>query len=326
VLLELKSHQPTEQPKEAATKSDKKPAPRDEKADERANLMRKTGDFSLYKYYFKSVGWPPVLLFFFFVFVEGAAEAFLTLWLKWWSDAGGAHLTLYLSVYLALPFSVLLGILGFAWSFLIKIGPTSSNKLHYILLKTTMNAPQRFFSATDIGKVLNLFSQDMTLIEGSLAIGVAIFFNNLVRLFINLGLISAVSLYIVICIPVLLLAIYVLQHVYLKTSRQIRYLQLESMSPLYSHFLETLNGLTTIRAFNWQVDAETKSQWLIDTASRPLYILTACQQWLMFVLGLIVGAQTVLIVGLALALRKVTDPGLLGVSLTTVIGESYSMA
>ena len=43
----------------------------------------------------------------------------------------------------------------------------------------------------------------------------------------------------------------VLQKYYLKTSRQMRLLDLEAKSPLYSHFLESLTGLVEIRAFGW---------------------------------------------------------------------------
>ncbi len=43
----------------------------------------------------------------------------------------------------------------------------------------------------------------------------------------------------------------VLQKYYLRTSRQMRLLDLEAKSPLYSHFIESLSGLVTIRAFGW---------------------------------------------------------------------------
>jgi ATP-binding cassette subfamily C (CFTR/MRP) protein 1 len=49
----------------------------------------------------------------------------------------------------------------------------------------------------------------------------------------------------------LLTLILVLQKYYLRTSRQMRLLDLEAKSPLYSHFLESLTGLVEIRAFGW---------------------------------------------------------------------------
>ncbi len=49
-----------------------------------------------------------------------------------------------------------------------KLTPTSGVKLHRVLLKSVMRAPQSFFDTTDSGITLNRFSQDMTLVDGQL--------------------------------------------------------------------------------------------------------------------------------------------------------------
>jgi ABC-type multidrug transport system fused ATPase/permease subunit len=64
--------------------------------------------------------------------------------------------------------------------------------------------------------------------------------------------------------PVLILAVYFLQKFYLRTSRQIRFLDLECKSPLYTHVAETLEGLSTIRAFGWQ-EAFMKTRHFSET-------------------------------------------------------------
>jgi hypothetical protein len=53
--------------------------------------------------------------------------------------------------------------------------PKSGAGLHKILLRSVMEAPQRFFDETDSGITLNRFSQDMTLIDGSLPSSAVIF-------------------------------------------------------------------------------------------------------------------------------------------------------
>lgn len=60
------------------------------------------------------------------------------------------------------------------------------------------------------------------------------------------------SRYMDITILFVLVSVYMVQRFYLKTSRQLRLLDLEAKSPLYSHFMETLSGLITIRAFQRQ--------------------------------------------------------------------------
>lgn len=123
-------------------------------------------------------------------------------------------------------------------------------------------------------------------------------------------------------IPFLIVAVYALQHVYLRTSRQLRLLDLETRSPLYSHFLETLDGLATIRAFAWEADSRRRSLKLLDVSQRPYYLLLCVQGWLNLVLDLIVAAEAVLVVGLSVGLRTYTSPGLLGISLNNILCKS----
>lgn len=123
-------------------------------------------------------------------------------------------------------------------------------------------------------------------------------------------------------VPLVALVIGLLQYVYLRTSRQLRLLDIEANSPLYTHFLETLTGLTTIRAFGWQESCRDKNHSLLDLSQRPYYLFQCIQNWLTLVLYLITGGLAVLVVGLATGLRSTSEAGLLGLSLNNILGES----
>lgn len=97
-------------------------------------------------------------------------------------------------------------------------------------------------------------------------------------------LIAIGAKYVGVILPLIIVAIYLLQKIYLKTSRQLRLLDLESKSPLYSHFTETLSGLTTIRAFGWQTQSAAKNRRLLDISQKPYYLLYCIQRWLNLVL------------------------------------------
>lgn len=134
----------------------------------------------------------------------------------------------------------------------------------------------------------------------------------------QLSLISLGSSYMAITIPFIFIVLYFLQFFYLRTSRQIRFLDLETKSPVYSHFLETLEGLVTIRAFGWQEQSKAISIARLDASQTPYYLMFCIQRWLNLVLDLIVGAVAVLVIALAVSIRTSTTSSRLGLSLNNV--------
>lgn len=89
----------------------------------------------------------------------------------------------------------------------------------------------------------------------------------------NAALIATGSKYMAISVPFLLIALFLLQHFYLKPSRQLRLLELESRSPLHSDLLDTVEGLATIRAFGWETDFRIANSKLLDATQRTYYML-----------------------------------------------------
>lgn len=87
-----------------------------------------------------------------------------------------------------------------------------------------------------------------------------------------------------------------------------------------------MNGLVTIRAFGWTSAYGDKTLTLLDTSQRPYYLLLCIQRWLTLVLNLVVAGLTVVIMGLAVALRSSINPGLLGVALVSMMTLGLSLA
>lgn len=135
-------------------------------------------------------------------------------------------------------------------------------------------------------------------------------------------MISLGSTYVSITIPFFFLGIYLLQRVYLRVSRQLRYLDLETRSPIYTHFLETLEGLATIRAFGWEERMVKLNMQKLKDSQMPFYLLFCIQRWLALVLDLMIGVMAVVVVTLATTLKGSTSPGLLGVSLNNILSKS----
>lgn len=107
-------------------------------------------------------------------------------------------------------------------------------------------------------------------------------------------------------------------------------LDLEAKSPLYTNFMETVNGLTTIRAFQWQQDFQRRNHELLDASQQPLYLLYSVQRWLNFVLDMLVAGMVVVLVTLAVELKGKSkgnvSAGGAGVALVTLMNFNQTIS
>jgi ATP-binding cassette subfamily C (CFTR/MRP) protein 1 len=100
---------------------------------------------------------------------------------------------------------------------------------------------------------------------------------------------------------------------------------LECKSPLYTHFAETLEGLSTIRAFGWQRQFSITNLQHLDTSQRPFYLLFCIQRWFNLFLLLLVGITASAVIALATSIVESTSPGRLGVALSSVVGFNANL-
>jgi len=113
--------------------------------------------------------------------------------------------------------------------------------------------------------------------------------------------------------------LYIVQRCYLHTSRQIRLLDIEAKAPLYTHFLETIGGIATIRAYFAQSHFNGIAMELLNASQKPVYMLYCVQQWLTLVLDLTVGAVAVILVAITVSMKSSFSASSVGVALTTVL-------
>lgn len=132
-------------------------------------------------------------------------------------------------------------------------------------------------------------------------------------------LVAVASVYAAIAFPVILLSLYGIQKVYLRTSRQLRILDIEAKAPLLSHFTDCLSGLVTLRAFGWQDAMEERSLKILDYSQRPFYSMYSAQRWLTLTLDLVVAGIAAVLIILVVALRGTLNAAYVGVALFNVI-------
>ncbi|CAI6089328.1 unnamed protein product [Clonostachys chloroleuca] len=261
--------------------------------------QRPIGDFAVYRRYLSTRGPVLLCLFFFLTLAYSFCDQFGTIWLKFWSDYNTNHpddksqYGFYLGIYALIQISCLTCMGGFTAVTCIQLIKNSGHVFHLRAINTLMAAPLSLFSMTPSDLVI--------CIEISYAMAI---------------IIATASSYAALSYPFLGALLYLLQRMYLKTSRQLRFLDLETKSPIFTHLLETLSGLSTIRAFGWN-NAPATNHTLVDNSQRPAYLLALIQGWLAVNLALIFAVLAVLVVALVTAFRA--DVGLAGASLVLLM-------
>lgn len=147
----------------------------------------------------------------------------------------------------------------------------------------------------------------------------------IIRTLAETGLIASGATYVSAVIPLCFIALYFVQKYYLRTSRQIRFLDLEMKSPLYAQFTETLAGLSTIRAFGWAPDFMRENHVRLDTSQKPFYMMFCIQRWLQVVLDLFVAGIALVLVVFALKVSSGVSKGAIGLAMVNLIGFNQTL-
>ncbi|TQV93218.1 ABC multidrug transporter [Cordyceps javanica] len=290
-----------------------------EKSDDIHQTTRATGDVTLYKYYFSAIGIPRLLLLLVSLTLYSIFVGIIPYWLKWMGESGGLYMWFYTGIYFLLSLGAFASVAVAISTIFLVIAPHSGHTLHERLLRTVMHAPQAYFATTDTGITLNRFSSDIRMIDRSLPFALFQVFQAIFLLLSQFILLCIVQPLIMITLPFTILAVYSIQKVYLTTSRQLRAVDLEARALVNSSFLETLEGVATIRAFGWQQAFSKDNAQKLDLSLRPDYMLTCVQRWLDLVLDLIVPGLAICVISLGVIFKGTTTGGQIGLALNVIL-------
>jgi ATP-binding cassette subfamily C (CFTR/MRP) protein 1 len=285
---------------------------------------RQTGDIITWIYYAKAVGIIPLILFGILIVLAVLGSNFPKLLLKWSTEEHftvGKFIGLY-ALMIMISWTCQIAMLA---QMMIVIATKSIVNLHKILVEATLQAPLSFFATTDSSLLLNRFSQDMTMVDMLLPGSIFALILSLSMCLVELAFVCIGSQYMAVTVPITLVAVYCIQKFYLRTSRQMRLLDLECKSPLYKQFTETIEGISTIRAFGWQRHFDSTALQALDDSQKPYYLLYCIQRWLNLVLDLTTACMGTCVVALALCVPQSSTPGSLGVALTSILSFNSSL-
>lgn len=286
---------------------------------------------AVYIYYVKNMG---VLSFATSVIsfsIYQICSAASSIWLSKWSDESSrANQTdtlsrdVYLGVYGA--FGVGQGLTAvFGSLFLYLATLNGAQRLHNLVLGNVLKSPMSFFDTTPQGRILNRFGKDVDVLDTTMPMILRGWITCLLAVLSTFAIISYTTPMFLLPITVVLGAYYIVQRIYVATSRELKRLESVSRSPIYSHFGETVSGVQTIRAYNLQEHFIRESENRVDYNQRAGYPSIVSNRWLAVRLE-VVGNIIIFCSALFAVLgRENLSPGLVGLSVSYALSVTQTL-
>ncbi|XP_027503762.1 canalicular multispecific organic anion transporter 1 [Corapipo altera] len=289
--------------------------------------------FSMYVRYLRAVG----LCYSFWVAMgyvaEYAAYVGTNLWLSAWTDDAQRYLNqtyptaqrdLRIGVFGALGVSQAVFLL-FATMLSARGATRASRVLHRQLLSNILHVPMSFFDTTPIGRIVNRFAKDIFTVDETIPTSFRTWlscFMGIISTLITICL--ATPFFALIIIPLSIFYYFVLRF-YIATSRQLRRLDSVTRSPIYSHFGETVSGLSVIRAYGHQERFMQHNETIMDINQKSVYSWIISNRWLAIRLEF-VGSLVVFFSALLAVISKNTlEGGIVGLSVSSALSVTQTL-
>lgn len=293
-------------------------------SDTNDKIVRQRGSWSLYSIFLRPIGWLSSILYALLLAFSAATEVMPEVYIRIWIDDDPTNSSFFIGYILIIATACLTALLHY-WLLYTQLCPRASASLHQNLVQATFGSTLYFVSTTKTGSLVNLFSQDMTLVSRDLPGAFLTVLYASSNSICNIGIVLSGATYFACVLPAIFIALFLIQRYYLRTSLQVRHLDLEMRSPLYTYFEETAAGLTHIQAFKWEEKNIKCGFSLLQDSQKPYYALLTIQQWLRLVLGLLNGSLGTILVALAIFVKNSSSQSAIGLSFMGLIIVSVAL-
>jgi ABC-type multidrug transport system fused ATPase/permease subunit len=277
--------------------------------------------WEVYWRYVCSGGWVRGLLALLVILLSQGVLMITEYWMRWWaSNAFGdqrdiKYILIFAGLVVCCVFIGFYRALGW-FHFTLR----SASDLHERCLWAVMHSPMSFFVSNPTGRVLNRFSRDQNQVDELLPATIFTFLETAIFCVASIILICITIPWMAILVPFLVGFFVVFRSKYIKSTREIKRIEAVTRSPIYADFSATLDGLTTLRAYQLERRVARLFQTQVDANARVFFSFLLCARWLGFRLDLETAVILAFVCFLAVILRSTVDVGLLGFALV------YTMA
>ncbi|EFA03657.2 probable multidrug resistance-associated protein lethal(2)03659 [Tribolium castaneum] len=201
-----------------------------------------------------------LLLFVFAQMAASGTDVFVTFWVNLEQDRSSnvtnvvsAFFTPDNCIYIHSSFIVFLIVVTITRSLsFFKVCMRASRNLHNNMFLSIVHATMRFFNTNPSGRILNRFSKDMGSIDETLPQSITDTLQVGLNVFSITIVLSTINPWIIIPTVIIFAVFYMFKVIFLATSRNLKRMEGTTRSPVFSHLSQSLQGLSTIRAFNAQ--------------------------------------------------------------------------
>ncbi|XP_046682900.1 multidrug resistance-associated protein 1-like isoform X2 [Homalodisca vitripennis] len=278
----------------------------------------------VYLHYCKCMGVWLVVGTFSLSLLSQAAAILANIWLsRWTSDLSVAvngtqdldKRNFYLQVYFTFGLAQVVAVV--ASTLVLAIATVmGARHLHESILSNILRCPMSFFDTTPMGRIVNRLSKDIDVVDNMLPKNLRMAQDALVTVFGTLVIIIwSTPLFVIAFVPIGILYYY-LQKIYVTTSRQIKRIESVARSPIYSHFSETLSGVSSIRAYKVEKRFINTLLEKVDTNQVCLIPSLVANRWLGIRLETITNILIFFSAFFAVLGRDSLDPGIVGLSIS----------
>jgi ABC-type multidrug transport system fused ATPase/permease subunit len=201
-------------------------------------------------------------------------------WLSFWSQhRNSGSPWFYLGIYILINFGIV--VVGLVREVYVRLRSLdASRELFHELLSAVLYAPMSFFDTTPLGRIVNRFSKDVYTVDEQIPFTVRGYITTMAR-------VSCVLAYIVLITPLFIFGLvplfifyYMAQRYYIKSSRELTRIESTARSPIYALFSETLDGITTIRAYHAEKRLIQKNNRFLDNNQKAYFLNFSANCWL----------------------------------------------
>nr|XP_057915144.1 canalicular multispecific organic anion transporter 1 isoform X2 [Doryrhamphus excisus] len=289
--------------------------------------------FSVYLQYLRAMGWGYTTMVFLVYFIQNIAFIGQNIWLSDWTDDAVEYYNRTYPTWKRDTRVGVFGALGVAQGLFVFLGTlllanasvAASQILHSRLLNNILRVPMLFFDTTPIGRVVNRFAKDIFTVDEAIPQSFRSWLLCLLGVLGTLFVICLATPFFIIVIIPLAVVYFFVQRFYVATSRQLRRLDSVSRSPIYSHFGETVSGLSVIRAYGHQERFLQHNENTIDENLKTVYPWIVSNRWLAIRLEFLGNLVVFFAALLAVISRDTLDSGLVGLSISYALNVTQTL-